>query len=231
MSIVFNKFKRDLYQELPKIAVSILIITMGIGGFITFFQVSENIKNTVDSQYEEMNLGDAWINLQPIPVPTPEEIIEYSKDPMGNEILDVLPEIQELQPRLHLYGKSEGENGQIILEILGLPEEQRINKLKITEGEGLSGKAQEGNVPIVIESRFEKYHGYGMGDTFNLTIVKIDQDNVEFETINVTAEVVGVAVSSEYFVITGNQGVFVPRQSTIGVISVSYTHLTLPTKA
>ena len=55
MSIVFNKFKRDLYQELPKIAVSILIITMGIGGFITFFQVSENIKNTVDSQYEEMN--------------------------------------------------------------------------------------------------------------------------------------------------------------------------------
>ena len=90
-----------------------------------------------------MNLGDAWINLQPIPVPTPEEIIEYSKDPMGNEILDVLPEIQELQPRLHLYGKSEGENGQIIIEILGLPEEQRINKLKITEGEGLSGKAQE----------------------------------------------------------------------------------------
>ena len=221
MSIVFNKFKRDLYQELPKIAVSILIITMGIGGFITFFQVSENIKNTVDSQYEEMNLGDAWVNLQPIPVPTPEEIIEYSKDPMGNEILDVLPEIQELQPRLHLYGKSEGENGQIIIEILGLPEEQRINKLKITEGEGLSGKAQEGNVPIVIESRFEKYHGYGMGDTFNLTIVKIDQDNVEFETINVTAEVVGVAVSSEYFIITGNQGVFVPRQSTIGVIFVN----------
>ena len=110
MSIVFNKFKRDLYQELPKIAVSILIITMGIGGFITFFQVSENIKNTVDSQYEEMNLGDAWVNLQPIPVPTPEEIIEYSKDPMGNEILDVLPEIQELQPRLHLYGKSEGDD-------------------------------------------------------------------------------------------------------------------------
>ena len=221
MSIVFNKFKRDLYQELPKIAVSILIITMGIGGFITFFQVSENIKNTVDSQYEEMNLGDAWVNLQPIPVPTPEEIIEYSKDPMGNEILDVLPEIQELQPRLHLYGKSEGENGQIIIEILGLPEEQRINKLKITEGEGLSGKAQEGNVPIVIESRFEKYHGYGMGDTFNLTIVKIDQENIEFETINVTAEVVGVAVSSEYFIITGNQGVFVPRQSTIGVIFVN----------
>ena len=51
---------------------------MGIGGFITFFQVSENIKETVDSQYEEMNLGDSWINLQPIPVPTPEELIEYS---------------------------------------------------------------------------------------------------------------------------------------------------------
>ena len=76
MSIIFNKFKRDLSSELPKIAVSILIISMGIGGFITFFQVSENIKNTVDSQYEEMNLGDAWINLQPIPVPTPEESVK-----------------------------------------------------------------------------------------------------------------------------------------------------------
>ncbi len=40
MSIVFNKFKRDLWAELPKIAVYIIIISMGIGGFITFFQVS-----------------------------------------------------------------------------------------------------------------------------------------------------------------------------------------------
>ena len=61
MSIIFKKFQRDLYSELPKIAVSILIISMGIGGFITFFQVSENIKETVDSQYEEMNLGDSGL--------------------------------------------------------------------------------------------------------------------------------------------------------------------------
>ena len=67
MSIIFKKFQRDLYSELPKIAVSIIIISMGIGGFITFFQVSDNIKETVDSQYEEMNLGDSWVNLQPIP--------------------------------------------------------------------------------------------------------------------------------------------------------------------
>ena len=76
MSIIFNKFKRDLSSELPKIAVSILIISMGIGGFITFFQVSDNIKTTVDSQYDELNLGDSWIYLQPIPFPTPEEIAE-----------------------------------------------------------------------------------------------------------------------------------------------------------
>ena len=36
-----------------------------------------------------------------------------------------------------------------------------------------------------------------------------------------TVEVVGVAVSAEYFLITGNQGVFVPRQSTIGVMFVN----------
>ena len=60
-----------------------------------------------------------------------------------------------------------------------------------------------------------------MGDTFNLSIVKIDQEAIEFETINITAEVVGVAVSAEYFLITGNQGVFVPRQSTIGVMFVN----------
>ena len=133
---------------------------------------------------------------------------------------EVISQIEVMQPRLHLYGKSEGENGQIIIEILGLPQEQRINKLRIIDGEGLSANAEEGNVPVVIESRFEKYHGYGLGDTFNLTIVKINQDTIEFETINVTAEVVGVAVSAEYFIITGNQGVFVPRQSTIGVMFI-----------
>ena len=221
MSIIFKKFQRDLYSELPKIAVSIIIISMGIGGFITFFQVSENINETVDSQYEEMNLGDSWVNLQPIPIPTPEELIEYSKQNNDESINDILPQIEVMQPRLHLYGKSEGENGPIIIEILGLPEEQRINKLKITEGSGLTTESKAGNVPIVVESRFEKYHGYGLGDTFNLSIVKIDQETIEFETINVTAEVVGVAVSAEYFLITGNQGVFVPRQSTIGVIFVN----------
>ena len=221
MSIIFKKFQRDLYSELPKIAVSIIIISMGIGGFITFFQVSDNIKETVDSQYDEMNLGDSWINLQPIPIPTPEELIEYSKQNDDNSIDEILPQIDVMQPRLHLYGKSEGENGPIIIEILGLPDEQKINKLRITEGGNLATNAKSGNIPVVVESRFEKYHGYGLGDTFNLSIVKIDQEAIEFETINVTVEVVGVAVSAEYFLITGNQGVFVPRQSTIGVMFVN----------
>ena len=110
MSIIFKKFQRDLYSELPKIAVSIIIISMGIGGFITFFQVSDNIKETVDSQYDEMNLGDSWINLQPIPIPTPEELIEYSKQNDDNNINEILPQIDVMQPSLHLYGKSEGEN-------------------------------------------------------------------------------------------------------------------------
>ena len=221
MSIIFKKFQRDLYSELPKIAVSIIIISMGIGGFITFFQVSDNIKETVDSQYEEMNLGDSWINLQPIPIPTPDELIEYSKQNDDNSINEILPQIDVMQPRLHLYGKSEGKNGPIIIEILGLPDEQKINKLRITEGGNLATNAKSGNIPVVVESRFEKYHGYGLGDTFNLSIVKIDQEAIEFETINVTVEVVGVAVSAEYFLITGNQGVFVPRQSTIGVMFVN----------
>ena len=120
MSIIFKKFQRDLYSELPKIAVSIIIISMGIGGFITFFQVSDNIRETVDWQYDEMNLGDSWINLQPIPVPTPEELVEYSKDSNGDRINEILPQIEVVQPRLHLYGKSEGVNGPIIIEILSI---------------------------------------------------------------------------------------------------------------
>ena len=221
MSIVFNKFKRDLWAELPKITVSILIISMGIGGFITFFQVSENIKTTVDTQYEEMNLGDSWINLQPIPIPKPEELAEYSQMQEAEGIDEILPQIETMQPRLHLYGKSEGENGEIIIELLGLPEKQNINKVEIIKGRDLSASAKEGNVPIVIESRFEKYHGYGIGDTFNISIIKINQETIEFETVNITAEVVGVGISAEYFIITGNQGVFVPRQSTIGVVFVN----------
>ena len=220
MSIIFKKFQRDLYSELPKIAVSIIIISMGIGGFITFFQVSDNIKETVDSQYEEMNLGDSWVNLQPIPIPTPEELIEYSRENDDESINEILPQIDVMQPRLHLYGKSEGSNGPIIIEILGLPNEQKINKLRITEGGNMATQAKTGNIPVVVESRFEKYHGYGLGDTFNLSIVKIDQESIQYETINVTVEIVGVAVSAEYFLITGNQGVFVPRQSTIGVMFV-----------
>ncbi len=35
------------------------------------------------------------------------------------EIERILPQIETMQPRLHLYGKSEGRNGEIIVEILG----------------------------------------------------------------------------------------------------------------
>ena len=52
---------------------------------LPFFKFPENIKNTVDSMlFEEMNLGGCLgKSLKPIPIPTPEEIIEYSKDSMG----------------------------------------------------------------------------------------------------------------------------------------------------
>ena len=102
MSIIFKKFQRDLYSELPKIAVSILIISMGIGGFITFFQVSENIKETVDSQYEEMNLGDSWVNLQPIPVPTPEELVDYSRENNDESINEILLSANITRPEVNL---------------------------------------------------------------------------------------------------------------------------------
>ena len=114
-----------------------------------------------------------------------------------------------------------GQILKIIIELLGLPEKQNINKVEIIEGKDLTASAEEGNVPIVIESRFEKYHGYGIGDTFNISIIKINQETIEFESVNITAEVVGVGISAEYFIITGNQGVFVPRQSTIGVVFVN----------
>ena len=75
-----------MLERILEVGLYSLAWAMGIGGFITFFQVSENIKETVNSQYEEMNLGDSWINLQPIPVPTPEELIEYSKQNEGEKI-------------------------------------------------------------------------------------------------------------------------------------------------
>ena len=128
MIIIFKKFNSDFLLDFPKIWFFIIIISIGFCGFITFFQVSENIKETVDSQYDEMNLGDSWINLQPIPIPKPEDIAEYSQMQEAEGIDVILPQIETMQPRLHLYGKSEGENGAIIVELLGLPEKQNINK-------------------------------------------------------------------------------------------------------
>ena len=44
--------------------------------------------------------------------------------------------------------KSEGENGPIIIEILGLPDEQKINKLRITEGGNGATNPKSENIPV-----------------------------------------------------------------------------------
>ena len=61
-----------------------------------------------------MNLGDFWVNLQPIPVPTPEELIDYSRennDESINEIkkLEIVDagefqdENDKNRPKKHVY--------------------------------------------------------------------------------------------------------------------------------
>ena len=124
---------------------------------------------------------------------------------------------------MHLYGKSEGENGQnLALEILGLPEEQRINKLKLLKVKDYLVKHKK-KYFVVIESRFEKHHGYEMEIHVNLTIVKIDQDNkLNLKQLMSLLKKKG-SIIKNILSVSGNQGVFVSRQSK----EVKYCKLTI----
>ena len=112
-----------------------------------------------------------------------------------------------------------------------------------------------GQLPVVLERQVVQYHDLGLGDTFVLSLPYFDplatfgtvndtsdsdgngdgndDDQTLFQlgggvavaVVNVTARVVGVAVSPEYLVVTGNEAVLVPRPRSVGVFFVDLVDL------
>ena len=205
MSLLQRKLRRDLRREAPKVAVSAIIVMLGVSGFFAYSQMAENLADSYTSTHDEQGLADIWFELEPTP---------------QADLSGLASRVDVLQPRLHLYGRATPPGGGVMAEVLGLPATQQLNRLRLTSGEGLTAMAPAGEVPVVLEAHFVEHHGGGLDITFPLVLPTLNGSRV-----TVTARVVGLAISPEYLVVTGNQGLLVPRPRSVGVLFVELGRL------
>ncbi len=205
MSLLQRKLRRDLRREAPKVAVSAIIVMLGVSGFFAYSQMAENMAVSYTSTHDEQGLADTWFELEPTP---------------QANLSGLASRVDVLQSRLHLYGRATPPGGGVMAEVLGLPAPQQLNRLRLTSGEGLTATAPAGEVPVVLEAHFVEHHGGGLDTTFPLMLPTLNGSRV-----TVTARVVGLAISPEYLVVTGNQGLLVPRPRSVGVLFVELGRL------
>ena len=209
MSLLQRKLRRDLRREAPKVAVSVIIVMLGVSGFFAYSQMAANLADSYTSTHDEQGLADTWFELEPTP---------------QTDLSELAARVAALQPRLHLYGRATPPGGEVMAEVLGLPATQQLNRLRLISGEGLEATATPttpaGEVPVVLEAHFVEHHGGGLNSTFALILPTLNGSRV-----TVTARVVGLAVSPEYLVVTGNQGLLVPRPGSVGVLFMELERL------
>ena len=235
-----RKLYRDLSVNRAKVLVSLVIVALGVSGYFSYTQETRNLEASYRATYFELDMADHWVELA---LPAPKASFESLA--LQPEVTALQPRLH-LFGRFMAPAAEPGEevSGQALAEVLGLPPEPTdLNRLRIIRGEALtanhSSVRASGHLPVVLERQVVEYHQLGLGDTFILSLPRFDPlaafralnetvgggnltphqlgGGVALKLVNVTARVVGVAVSPEYLVVTGNEAVLVPRPRSVGV--------------
>ena len=233
-----RKLYRDLAVNRTKVLVSVVIVALGVSGYFSYTQETRNLEASYRATYSELGMADHWVELA---LPAPEATFDILAD--QPEVTALQPRLH-LFGRFATFANGSEASREVLAEVLGLPSEPAdLNRLRITRGEPLtanhSSVRASGLLPVILERQVVEYHDLDLGDTLILSLPFFDPlatfqavngtsgdgnltpfqlgGGVAVTIVNVTARVVGVAVSPEYLVVTGNEAVLVPRPRSVGV--------------
>ncbi|UCG68622.1 MAG: FtsX-like permease family protein [Thermoplasmata archaeon] len=216
MKTLRKKFFRDLKETKARVLVSIIIIMVGTSAYIIMEQSYLNLLGSYEKTYEDLSLADLWITTEPI-----QDDFQNAKI---SEILEDLPEVSSLEPRLSIAGKLEIDNKIIKGQFIGInassPNNLKVNKLRV-EGEYFTESVierviQNGRVPVIAEHHLKIDNHVGTGDILKVTFSRNTPNGTIQSTMEV--EVIGTAISPEFLLISSNPDLILPSKGSFGIL-------------
>lgn len=170
-----------------------LILGAGFGMYAGIYSAIDSLFGYRDALYRQANIAAFELRF------APEDQINV---PAWNGIAGVT----HAESRLLLPGNIELSGGRRLSALLvGLPEEQRVNRLLLSEGHGLDHRRSD---EVVIDRNLARHYGYRLGDTL---YINIGRDRMP-------VRVRGIATSVEHLVDGANPNFFLPAKGSLGIV-------------
>ena len=194
MNALDRKLRRDLRASRGLLLAIVLIMGVGVACFVEMSSIYTNLTDAKRIYYAQCRMADFSIDLKKIPV-------------TQLHVLDALPEIVELRPRIRFYATVDLDNVEQIIngQVLSLPDRRRtiVNNLVLRRGSYFTEtRANE----VIVNDAFARRHGLRPGEWIHLVLNNRRQELF----------VVGTAISSEFVYLVG-PGAIAPDPEHFGV--------------
>ena len=194
MSVLDRKLRRDLYAYKGLLAAIVMIITIGVGGFVQFLSVHTNLEAARRSYYAQCRMADFWVSIEKFP------LSELDR-------LRLIQGISALRSRIRqrVTVDLEGIDKPVTGLVLSLPEEPQpvINDIVLKSGGYFTDLRRQ---EVIVNDAFARTHNIRPGDRVRLLL----------KGRRLTLFVVGTAISSEY-VYAVPPGSLLPDASSYGI--------------
>jgi putative ABC transport system permease protein len=151
MKLIIKSF-RDMKQSAGQFLAFVLVIAAGAFFYTGLVTLSGNLSTYTKNYFHEHNLSDLHVYYTQI---SKEELADLSR----------VEGINKMEGRYTIDATEAFEGYKASLKIHSIPRNNEINTLAVTEG-SIPSKEKE----IVLDSRYAKEHGYGVGDSIVIAV-------------------------------------------------------------
>jgi len=201
LSKLQRKLLRDLLAGKAQFGAVVVIIILGVAGFVAIYGSYQNLYLSYGDIYERMNLADYWISVDALPLRAVKEMDQLpGVNAQGRIISDIAIDLE-------VEGGQKVE-GRVVSLPAGLHPE--INDIAIESGTYLS---QGGRRELLLEKTFAAFHELEYGDWLTL----------EEGGRKIPMKVMGAVSSPEYLWVTKSFQELIPSPKTFGILFMPKT--------
>lgn len=194
MQMLISHVWRNMLRMRYRVLAVCLIAAGGFAMYVGVYSAIQSLFAARSLEYARANMADLEIRFAP-------------DDEINLPTFDDIPGVVNVESRLifpgHLTLKDGSQLAAILISLS--PRQSMINRLSLIDGQPLDPHQPNG---VVIERNLAAYHGYDIGDEFELAV----------GSERYRVKVSGIVLSPEYLIAPANPSIFVPTKGSLGVV-------------
>ncbi len=197
-----KKLLRDLKSSKWQFLAAAMVVVLGVAFFGAYYMAFQNLGNSYQYTYDELNFMDFTVKLQEAPEGVVKEVekVQGVKAAAGRINKDL---------GLHVPGMPGMASKQVVVRVISLPADKRptVNDVYVVKGSYFpKGAGKE----VLMETKFAEYHNYRPGEQVH---VVVNGEEIKFR-------IRGVVSSPEYIWVVKSKQEILATARTFGVLFV-----------